>query len=88
MPEFVLTRQTLLGTLALTAGSSGPVLGLPVWETKTLLPTTAHSACCKLPFMLHVSDAGKIEGKRRRGGQRMRWLDSTTDSVDMNLSTL
>ena len=30
---------------------------------------------------------GKIETKRRRGWQRMRWLDSITDSVDMNLST-
>ena len=29
---------------------------------------------------------GKIEGKRRRGQQRMRWLDSITDSVDMNLT--
>ena len=28
----------------------------------------------------------KIEGKRRRGQQRMRWLDSITDSMDMNLS--
>ena len=28
---------------------------------------------------------GKIEGKRRRGQQRMRWLDSITDSVHMNL---
>ena len=31
---------------------------------------------------------GKIEGGRRRGQQRLRWLDSITDSMDMNLSNL
>ena len=31
---------------------------------------------------------GKIEGKRRKGWQRMRWLYSITESMDMNLSTL
>ena len=31
---------------------------------------------------------GKIKGKSRREQQRMRWLDSTTDSMDMNLSKL
>ena len=35
------------------------------------------------PLML-----GKIEGRRRRGQQRMRWLDDITDSVDMNLGKL
>ena len=37
----------------------------------------------KDPMML-----GKIEGQRRRGQQRMRWLDSITDSMDTNLSEL
>ena len=35
------------------------------------------------PLML-----GKTEGKRRRGQQRMRWLDSITDSMDLNLNNL
>ena len=53
--------------------TEAPILGHLMWRTDSLEKT----------LML-----GKIESRRRRGKQRMRWLDSITDSADMNLSKL
>ena len=55
-------------------------------ETPILWPLDVKSWCIwKDPDALML---GKIEGRRRRGWQRMRWLDSITDSIDMGLGGL
>ena len=43
---------------------------------------------CRADSLEKTLMLGKIEGKRRRGQQRMRWLDNINDSMDMNLSKL
>ena len=57
--------------------------------------TDAEAEASKLGHLMQRADSlantmmqGKIEGKRRRGHQRMRWLDDIIFSMDMNLSKL
>ena len=52
-------------------------------ETPILWPPDAKTDSFEKTLML-----GKIEGRRRRGRQRMRWLDGITDSMDMGLGGL
>ena len=58
------------------------IMSSSIFVVVNIVPRSLHMLK-QLTLML-----GKIEGKRRRGQQRMRWLDSVTSSTGMNLSKL
>ena len=60
-----------------------------IFSEGLLLKLNTWATCCEEPtHWKKTLMLGKIEGKRRRGWQRTRWLDGITDSVHMSLSNL
>ena len=74
------SNQSILKEISLEYSLEGLMLKLKLHYSGNLMQRTDSLEKTLMP--------GKIEGRRRRGRQRMRWLDGITDSMDMRFSKL
>ena len=75
-----ISNQSILKEISLESSLEGLMLKM---ELRYILAMDMNGQLMENTLML-----GKVEGRRRRGQQRVRWLDGTTDSMDMSLSKL
>ena len=85
--RYLLPSRKMVGGVKLHL-ESNPIPTRDAWRAQTK-PCAHQKAPQRLSqTCLGVFELGRIEGRRRRGRQRMRWLAGVTDSMDMSLSGL